>query len=360
MPKTLPPAPLVQPHITGIQQVGIGVPHALKARLQYQQLHHMVLQLFDSTDHASLMTRYTGNTTWLRRAMLTMNLGGGGGFEIWQFLNRPTQMAAAQIAWGQPGINAVFLRCYQPAFIQKTHAHYHIPLLALTDPQGEPILQGEDMFDNRFRFVPSAYQFGMGEMASGGVCGAMIGVRNTEKSMRFYQQFLGFEQMIYQREGSFADLPGAAPTQRFKRTMLYKPGNEEGAFTRLLGDSYIELIELLNAPAPEHFFAGRYWGDGGFIHLCFDVIDMDALKLHATAENVAFTVDSGAEFRMEKSGGRFAYCEDPDGTLIELVETHRIPLVKKLGWYLKLGAKKRRKPLPNWMLGLLAMHKIKG
>ena len=31
---------------------------------------------------------------------------------------------------------------------------------------------------------------------------------------------------------------------------------------------------------------------------------------------------------MGDAAGQFAYIEDPDGTLIEFVETHKVPLVK--------------------------------
>jgi len=41
-------------------------------------------------------------------------------------------------------------------------------------------------------------------------------------------------------------------------------------------------------------------------------------------------------FDMGEAAGRFSYIEDPDGTLIEFVETHKIPIFKKLGWYLHL------------------------
>jgi len=34
---------------------------------------------------------------------------------------------------------------------------------------------------------------------------------------------------------------------------------------------------------------------------------------------------------MGEASGHFAYVEDPDGTLIEFVETHKIPIIKKLG-----------------------------
>ena len=39
---------------------------------------------------------------------------------------------------------------------------------------------------------------------------------------------------------------------------------------------------------------------------------------------------------MGEAAGHFAYIEDPDGTLIEFVETLKIPIIKKLGWYINL------------------------
>jgi hypothetical protein len=59
---------------------------------------------------------------------------------------------------------------------------------------------------------------------------------------------------------------------------------------------------------------------------------------------------------MDNASGRFCYIEDPDGTLIELVETHKVPILKKVGWYL-IAETKSRKPLPDWMM--LALSKVK-
>ena len=52
--------------------------------------------------------------------------------------------------------------------------------------------------------------------------------------------------------------------------------------------------------------------------------------------------------------GQFTYVEDPDGTWIEFVETHKIPIVKKLGWYLDTRKRPQGKPLPKWMLKIPA------
>jgi hypothetical protein len=55
----------------------------------------------------------------------------------------------------------------------------------------------------------------------------------------------------------------------------------------------------------------------------------------------------------------FAYNEDPDGTLIEYVETHKLQIVKKLGISLNLQKRDPEKSLPDWMLKALRFMKAK-
>jgi hypothetical protein len=63
---------------------------------------------------------------------------------------------------------------------------------------------------------------------------------------------------------------------------------------------------------------------------------------------------------MGEAAGHFAYVEDPDGTLIEFVETHRIPIFKKLGWYINLWRRKDvSKPLPRWLLKNIRFMRVK-
>ena len=121
----------------------------------------------------------------------------------------------------------------------------------------------------------------------------------------------------------------------------------------------VELVQCLNEKR-SHGYTDRYWGDPGFIHLCMDVLDMEGLKEHAAAHGVQFSVDSQDTFAMESAGGRFCYIEDPDGTLVELVETHRVPVAKKWGLFLDLKKRDMHKPLPDWIVRLLALNKVKG
>ena len=123
-------------------------------------------------------------------------------------------------------------------------------------------------------------------------------------------------------------------------------------------DIQIELIQALDR-TPKKVFENRYWGDCGYIHLCFDALDLATLKTKMQAQGYKFTVDSESSFGMESAAGRFAYVEDPDGTLIEMVETHKLPILKKIGWFLDIQKRKHQKPLPDWMLKMMGLNRVK-
>ncbi len=85
---------------------------------------------------------------------------------------------------------------------------------------------------------------------------------------------------------------------------------------------------------------------------------MNQLKAQAALHGYSFSIDSEDSYEMESAAGRFCYIEDPDGTLLELVETHKIPIIKTLGWYINLKKEKSTNPLPKWMIALLGLGKI--
>lgn len=335
--------------ITGIQQVGIGVHDADHAKYLYRSMFGMNALVFDDIAEARLMTRYTGDTIHKRRAILTMNMNGGGGFEIWQFLSRTASSHQQDIQLGAPGINQVKIKavCIDRArqYLQAADA-LHVSAIEQT-PDGKNSFVVQDPYGNHFQIVEGKDWFKQNGNSIGGVTGVSIGVRDMDKALVFYQQILGAPEVIY--DSVVAGL---------RKVLLYKPLSKQGAFSKLLGGIEIELIQDLHTEHP-HVFEGRYWGDRGFIHVCLDVTDMDALKQEVEAAGYPFTVDSAHAFAMETASGRFCYVEDPDGTLIELVQTHKVPILKKLGLYLNLSKRKANRPLPDWMVGMLGLTKVK-
>jgi len=41
------------------------------------------------------------------------------------------------------------------------------------------------------------------------------------------------------------------------------------------------------------------------------------------------------------------------------VEIHKLPILKKIGWYFNIEKRKNQRPLPNWMLRLLGLGRVK-
>ena len=181
-----------------------------------------------------------------------------------------------------------------------------------------------------------------------------------ERSKKFYAEVLGYDTVVYDQIDDFADWHGVdGGTGRYRRVLLRTARRRVGPFSRLLGDTEIELVQSLDR-TPRPIYENRFWGDLGFIHLCFDITGMAEMKAFSAAQGHPFTVDSSGSFDMGEAAGYFAYIEDPDGTLIEFVETHKIPILKKIGWYLDL--RKRRhpaRPLPTWMLKTLGFGRVK-
>jgi len=95
--------------ISGIQQIGIGCEDATKTFTWLRQAFGLNVKIFDDEAKAALMTRYTGGEVHARRAILAMNMNGGGGAEIWQFTSRHPK-AGKKVLWGDYGINAVKMK----------------------------------------------------------------------------------------------------------------------------------------------------------------------------------------------------------------------------------------------------------
>lgn len=343
--------------ITGIQQVGIGCTNVYDNWKWYRRAFGMDVPVFDDAAPAPLMTRYTGDEVHTRQAVLAMNLSGGGGFEIWSFKSRVPQGPAFKPAMGDLGINAIKMKTKDVVRVQDRLKKKGIEGLSTikNDPSGEKALWVKDPWGNLFQVVKGDSWFTARPQTTGGVCGVIIGVSDIDRVTPLYTKGLGFEEVVYDKTGRFEDFND---DHTYRRVLLRKPQKNVGAFSRLLGHIDIELVQVLDR-TPRKIFEHRYWGDLGYIHVCFDTIDMDALKERLVKLGYPFTVDSANSFDMGEAAGRFSYIEDPDGTWIEFVQTHRVPVLKKFGWYIKLKDKANPKPLPDWMIKAMGLNRVK-
>ena len=343
--------------ITGIQQIGIGVSDLDAAWKWYRMLFETDVPVFDDIAEAELMTRYTGNEIHTRRAVLALNMNGGGGFEIWQYKSRKPEFCKFKHSFGDLGINAVKMKC-------RSVRNAHDKLKSIDPgsiselfklPNNEESFWVQDPDGNLFQMVEGNSWFTAKNCDTGGVCGAIIGVSDIDNILKLYTEVLGFTITVYDESGTFTDLKN---DQNYRRVLLRKPQRDEGAFSRLFGHIDIELVQV-SGREPKKIYSDRYWGDPGFIHICFDVTNMDRLKEMCEKSGFNFTVDSASTFDMGEAAGRFSYIEDPDGTLIEFVHAHKLPIMKKWGWFINLEKRAHQKPLPNWMLKTMALNRVK-
>lgn len=350
--------------ICGIQQLGIGVPDVQSVWKWYREFFGIDVRIFEEAAEAPLMTRYTGGKVHSRTATLAMSMEGGGGFEIWQFTSRKTEKPNFDVQLGDYGlyIGRIKSRDVKASFdFMKSKGAKVIGELKTT-PHGEPHFFVEDPNGNIFNIVQENTVFQKTKFPgkTGGVAGVMIGVSDIDEAMKLYSGVLGYTTVEYDETDvfdCFSDLPSV--NKKVRRVLLSHPEVRKGPFAPLLGPTKIELVQAIERTDCKKIFQDRYWGDWGFIHLCFDIRNMDALQKECDAAGFPFTVDSGATFDMGEAGGRFSYIEDPDGTWIEFVETHKVPIMKKLGWYINLTDRAPEKSLPKFILKAMGMNRVK-
>jgi len=352
--------------ISGIQQVGIGVTNVHEAWNWYRKHFGMDIKIFEDTAVAELMLSYTGGKPRKRHAALTMNLQGGGGFEIWQYVDRIPDPPVNVIQAGDLGIYITKIKTRNVRAAYETFQKKNLNLNGISvGPDGKEHFFVKDPYNNLFQVVEGYSWFSMErEKSTGSAFGAIIGVSNIEKSRHVYSGILGYDTVVYDKEGVFDDLKGLPGGDKtFRRVLLMHSKPRLGSFSRLLGPSVMELLQVKDRE-PGKIFKNRYWGDLGFIHLCYDIKGMNALRGECESKGFAFTVDSTNTlktdtFDMGEAAGHFAYIEDPDGTLIEFVETDKIPIMKKMGWYIDLRKRDPSKPLPDWLLKSMKFSRVK-
>lgn len=121
-----------------------------------------------------------------------------------------------------------------------------------------------------------------------------IRIRNPEKSIGFYTKHLGM-QVMSRREIS----------QNDAEVIFLQDPERKGA-----------TLELTYYRKQENFLQPDY-DDRLFDHLAFEVKDMDATIAAMREEGITITDEP---FRLGLGGSTLAFVEDPDGTLIELIQ----------------------------------------
>jgi catechol 2,3-dioxygenase-like lactoylglutathione lyase family enzyme len=337
--------------IGGIQQVGIGVKDVYEAWKWYIKMFGMDCRIFEDETEAKLMLPYTGGEPQSRHAILALNLQGGSGFEVWQYKGRAPVLIKEEIRLGDVGILVCKVKVKNIdsayAFYKKNYAS--ILGEPVSDPAGRKSFFAKDPYGNLFQLIEENHWFINENKESGGSCGVVIGVSDIERSLPVYSDILDYDEVVYDSTGVFPDLaclPGGE--NEFRRVLLKNSKPLAGYFSTVLGKSAIELISPVGMSGKKTY-RDRFWGDPGFIHLCFDIDGMEKLMEYCRESGFPFAVDSrhaaeGISFDMGEASGDFAYIEDPDGTLIEFVETHKISISMQTSFKLNLKRKGYKAP----------------
>jgi catechol 2,3-dioxygenase-like lactoylglutathione lyase family enzyme len=282
--------------ISGIQQVGVGVKKVYEALDWYHKHLGFNTPVIDDAGTAELMLPYTAGKPQKRHAVMAYNLQGGGGLEIWQYVDRTPSPPAFDLHLGDLGIHMTKIKSKDVKALYDRLKKENVAVLGdlKKSPDGRSVLYFSDPYGNLFQAVETEEVFKKTKYKNGGVFGAVIGVSDMEASVAFYRDVLGYDRILYDRTEAFDDykeIPGGAWILR--RVLLTHSNKRPGPFSRLFGKSEIELIRSEERKG-EKIFKDRLWGDLGFIHLCFDVLDMNALKEKCEKAGFPFTVDSGA------------------------------------------------------------------
>lgn len=351
----------MQKNISGIQQIGIGVSNVKEAFKWYREVLGMDIRIFEEKATAELMLNYTGGKPRERHAILALNMHGGGGFEIWQHTGHEPKKPVFDLQLGDTGIFICKIKTNDIQKALKTIEQKGIKSLSgiQKNPEGTSFFFFSDPYGNLFQMVEEPSFYELTKIPNGGAFGAFIGVSEMDASLKLYKDVLQYDKVIYDKTGEFDDLediPGGKG--KFRRILLQHSMDRSGAFSKILGPTELELVQCLDR-TPKPIYKDRIWGDLGYIHLCFDIQGMDSLREECTAAGFPFTVDSSSSFDMGEAAGHFSYVSDPDGTPIEFVETHKVPLMKKFGWYINLKKRDPRKSLPAWVLKGLKLNRVK-
>jgi len=323
------------------------------------------VKILEDDTVAERMLPYTGGRPHRRHACIAVNLNGGGGLEIWQYSDRVPKIAERKLQLADLGVFAAKIRCRNARAFHSELRSRGLSLSRLyVSPDGRNCFYVYDLFGNIFQVIDDDYVFIKQKTLCGGVAGAMIGVTDMDRSIGFYCDFFGYDTVKYDVSGVQEDwhgLPGG--DEPYRRVLLSCSKPLSGAFSGLFGPNTIELVQAL-ARKGEKIYEGRFWGDPGFIQICYDVVGMDAFGKFCAENGHPFTVDScpdGEVFDMGEASGRFVYLEDPDGTLIEVVETYEVPIARKLGLVIAMKKRDPLKRLPKVMfraMGLFSRQKV--
>ena len=247
-------------HVNGIQHLGIGTADLVGSWKWYIRKFGLDIPMFDSVAEAPLMDIYTNNQTVNKRAAMVFNLQGGTAMEIVELRSSKPKNPDFEVKIGDLGIFAGKVKVPKNSFdeaamrlidegdgiLGKVHVLQNgSKVLNLVDPNNLffQVIEGDEFFTK-------------GPHKTGGICGCLIGCSDIEVSKEFYAA-LGYGEIVFEEEGHFEDFkdyPGG--DGKFKRCLLTQKGPVLGGFSKILGSTYLELVQAIDRE-PQKIYQDR-------------------------------------------------------------------------------------------------------
>jgi len=249
-------------HISGIQQVGVGIPNVHEAWKWYRENFSIDVPIFEEAATADLMLPYTGGKPHDRHAILALSMQGGGGFEIWQYTSRTPQAPSFQPELGDLGICVCKLKSnnIDKAFTKLNENGATLSSKVQIDSKGKKHFFVSDPYGNVFQIVECDDFYKNDSKPTGGVSGVGIGVSDIEKSIRFYSNVLGYSHVVRDEIGVFI-LPGhtmhtTIPSSLCSKSRVPKYPSKaclEAEYDDRNGKPNFPAMELITAIVPPFF-----------------------------------------------------------------------------------------------------------
>lgn len=349
--------------INGIQHLGVGVKNHDASWRWYRKYFRMDVPFFDAVAEAPLMDVYTHGKTINKHAAMIFNLKGGCAMEVVSPVSFDARTADFEVNVGDVGIFLATIKSDNIKASRDLFVKDGVEVSELTKtPDSKETFFVKDDNGLIYQVIPGTDWYTKTDFPTGGIAGCTIGVTDIDKSLKFYSDLLGFDQVIYDKTDSFEDFTSFLPNGKgkFRRVKLLQTKPVYGGFAVLAGDQCIELVQAVDDYEPKKIWKGRIWGDVGFVHLGLDVRGMKAVGEKLEAAGHPFTCDTKDVLSMgDSTQVHCTYVEDPDGVLLEMIEVFKIPLIEKLGFYLNVAKKDPTKPLPAWLLKTMRFMRIK-
>jgi catechol 2,3-dioxygenase-like lactoylglutathione lyase family enzyme len=313
--------------IRGIDHITICVSNMEKALHFYQEILGFKKVIFDYSGNLTGMDKIVGKSNVKARIMLlkTENIGplGQGLIKLVQFLP-PFRAKPINVehVWSDIGISEVALNVINMEKI----------LAKMKDNNIEIVLPPQhDTFDNKeviYAYIRDpdgslvelvewvkCKDFLGGGTRIEGVNHISIGVNDMEKSLRFYRDIFGFQEVFLDSTG-LVILPPA----------LKREGTPDSLNLRLvmLANNYcngwLEMAQHIPPYKPKYKLVYPEWAHIGHMEFSIGVSNIAKTYEESRKKNVKFLCPPKTVNFPSLGEWKFAYVIDPDGLLVSLVE----------------------------------------